>query len=175
MIQPVALAPVDCLLIWRRSGAFGPWWWRLAKRWWVDPERGHVTVALFDPAAPAWLVIDSTFGGITVRALPPAFGPRDVLAQFPDRTAWAVLPDVSRDHVGYTPRGLITCVSVVKAVTGLRGWCITPQGLFRQIERMAADGHGQAESGQVRREGAKGRGEDAESRGGASRCREEPA
>lgn len=167
MIHPVPLRPVDCVLIWRRSAAFGPWWWQLAKRWWVDPERGHVTVALFDPAAPAWVVVDSTFGGIVVRALPPAFGPRELLAQFPDRTAWAVLPNVSRDHAGYVPRGLITCVSVAKAVTGLRGWCITPQGLFRLCERMAADGYGQAESAKGRqggREGAQSRGAGAESR-----------
>lgn len=161
VIEAPPLHPVDCLLIWSPAEPEGPLWWQLVKRWLVDPKLGHVAVAFFDPAGPAWVVVNAVFGGIVVRALPPAFGPREVLAQFPGKTAWAMLPAVRRDFVTYIPRGVITCVSVAKAVTGLRGWCITPQGLYRQIERMSADA--KAEGRQERGEGAEGGGQAAES------------
>lgn len=159
MIEAPLLSPVDCLLIWSPCEPDGPLWWRLAKRWLVDPKLGHVAVAFFDPAAPAWVVVNAVFGGVVVRALPPAFGPREVLAQFPDKTAWVLLPSVRRDFVTYIPRGVITCVSVAKAVTGLRGWCITPQGLYRQIERMVD--REETKARQERRESATRGGEGA--------------
>lgn len=51
-------------------------------------------------------------------------------------TAVAVI-EVEKSHQwGYIPFGLFTCVTIVKAVLGLRGWKIqTPQSLFRHLER----------------------------------------
>jgi hypothetical protein len=141
------LPPVDYLLIWRPAQPGGPWWWRLAKRW-LDPAHGHITLVFFDAGGNAWVVIDPLFGGIEIGALPSSLTVRQVLAYYPDRTAMAFLPRRTRDHRGHRTPSLLTCVAVVKSITGMGGWSWTPLQLYRQIERMTADGHVEAEGGQ---------------------------
>jgi len=41
------------------------------------------------------------------------------------------------EHLGYTFRGIITCVSIIKAALGIRAWfIITPQQLRRYLLRI---------------------------------------
>jgi len=44
------------------------------------------------------------------------------------------------DRVGYIPRGLLTCVSGLKALLGVRAWwVITPNQLYRYLKRIGAE------------------------------------
>lgn len=38
----------------------------------------------------------------------------------------------------YYPRGIITCVSIIKYYLGLKGFCITPRGLYKKLKQQGA-------------------------------------
>ncbi len=53
----------------------------------------------------------------------------------------AISVPVDHDYkTDYVPRGLLTCVSVVKAIIGVRAWYVwTPEHLARYLARMGGE------------------------------------
>jgi hypothetical protein len=35
----------------------------------------------------------------------------------------------------WMPRGIITCVSLIKSILGIGGWSVTPRGLYKQLTK----------------------------------------
>lgn len=68
--------------------------------------------------------------------------PRDVVNDMLDYgyTAAIAVP-VDHDYkLDYVPRGLLTCVSLVKAIIGVRAWYVwTPEHLARYLARMGGE------------------------------------
>lgn len=146
--------PVDILVLWHRATGGGPWWWRAVKRW-LHPDYGHVSCAWLDPGAGCWVRVDPLFGGIRIETLP---GHLDVveIARYDGATARCVVFARPRLYDGWRVRGLITCVSVVKAIAGLDGWSVTPQQLLRQCERMCYGQGGERDRGGAAQGGQRG-------------------
>lgn len=101
----------------------------------MRPGYHHVMAMFYDPDGDAWLVLDPIFGGLQCRALTdsPSLTVQ-LLAAYPC-TAWAMVR-LDRHAYPVCTRGPLTCVSVVKALLGLRGWSLTPYQLYRQIEAL---------------------------------------
>lgn len=108
------------------------WWQKLLR-----PGFRHCWLFGWDEAAGRWLVVDPAFGGAYVRAAD-------------DRAAgliWAelrqgrytVLLARRGDAVIARPRMLLTCVSAVVAVLGVRACAFTPWGLYRHLLRQRAE------------------------------------
>ena len=132
MRKPLALSPVDCLVIFQGERPWhAPRWWR-AIRPWFHPQFRHVLVVFYDPDGDAWCIVDPVYGGIQARAMSACrLTLHDLQRQYP-ATHWAL---VRRDRTvcPRVVRGPLTCVSVVKAVLGLGGRSWTPWQLWRQV------------------------------------------
>lgn len=134
--------PIDLVILFQAHvpGRRLPPWWRWLKGW-MKPGWHHCLVIFGDPEGGVWVAVDPLLGGIQVRCWPLAVTLPRVLAHYP-ATAYVTLPGVPRVGWPMRPRGLLTCVSVCKAIAGLRGWSITPWQLYRSLEHEVSRAQG---------------------------------
>jgi hypothetical protein len=132
---------LSCIVVFQGSDGLGPW------RIFARPGWRHCWIALrlYFPSVGTMarqytLKIEPTTWGIDV----------DVGWQSVDDVAQAALAagatsvlEFSVDTPppwGYVPRGVLSCVSVIKAVLGLRAWwVVTPEQLHRLLVRRGAN------------------------------------
>jgi hypothetical protein len=103
-------------------------------RWLTSVGFRHVFA--FTAGEQGTQIIDPMWSGLDVRWSP--FTP-DQCAQACLDTHHRVLKLAKFENRSYPLRGVITCVSVVKAVVGLRAWmAITPRQLYRELIKQGA-------------------------------------
>lgn len=119
---------------WRGVGV--PWWLAWLGRC-LKPGFGHVSVLWFDPRGKAWCWAGKLSGGLHVCPVDGRVAFADLAFLYEEATV--VLPVRRPCRAGgvdepFMMLGVMTCVSVVKAVLGLRApWVVTPWQLYRRI------------------------------------------
>jgi hypothetical protein len=107
------------------------WWQRLLK-----PGFRHCLAFAWDREAARWLVLNPLFDAVILRALDDD-GFAAFLAQLKARRPRVVLARMGSARVA-RPRFLMTCVSAIAAILGLRLCALTPYALYRTLVRHGA-------------------------------------
>jgi hypothetical protein len=107
------------------------WWQRLLK-----PGFRHCLAFAWDREGARWLVLNPLFDAVILRALDDE-GFAAFLAQLKARRPRIVLARARLARVA-RPRFLMTCVSAIAAILGLRLCALTPYALYRTLNRHGA-------------------------------------
>lgn len=107
------------------------WWQRLLK-----PGFRHCLAFAWDHTAGRWLVLNPLFDAVVLRALDDD-GFAGFLADLKARRPRIVLARAGVARVA-RPRLLMTCVSAIAAILGLRLCALTPYALYRTLVRHGA-------------------------------------
>ena len=117
----------DYYVAFRKSDKFS--WWNL----FIGKELGHC-LAFTPLVSGSWIMIDTTLGGIfIVEYLTKEHIFNDITSKFD------YIVEIRTDYGKlFSPRykGLITCVSVIKNLLGIKKWwIISPKQLLRELEK----------------------------------------
>ena len=111
--------PAQYLLVYSAREAQVPWWAR-----WVDRELAHVEIW--------WEIGDGYYSAVR-----PYYHylVTEIMHGAPNGRVQSVLAQRLDDSVMF-PAGMKTCVSVAKAMLGIRSpWVLTPRQLYNYVER----------------------------------------
>lgn len=117
------------------AGAGRPWWYCFCREGWrhcfviADSanSQGVMTSSVVNPLAHSVQIRSYLCAGSTLAAEASELG-------------FVVLKVETATPTGYIQRGLISCVTVVKAVTGIRAPLVqTPRMLFKHLQRLGAE------------------------------------
>lgn len=100
--------------------------------WLVPPEFSHVYLMRERPDGGT-LVIDPLKWGMAVQYVEMHFEEALLRAATVSTAMLGYTADYRRASCHFVPRGVFTCVTMVKAILGLRCWAFTPRGLYRKL------------------------------------------
>jgi len=108
------------------------WYTRLMK-----PGFRHCFAFTFDPCSGVWIVIDPTLDSAFIRA----YSPRQftiLLNAYTAKQIKFLKVKAQRNHVN-RPRLLLTCVSAVAHILGLKTSAVTPLQLYRYLLKIGSE------------------------------------